>query len=128
MFFRKRKLHSFFGFSLFSTDFGGARGFLMSKSDSSRYFASDGQIFRSVGRLEWSEGRKNGSKKRAVLINLATAPRPQATGKTHPCMSGQPLPAGGFRGARVPRQPELDLKKYDLKRPDFEGIWLPIQG
>ena len=40
------------GFSQFSADFGGARLFLTSKSDSWRYFASDGQIFRSVGRLE----------------------------------------------------------------------------
>ena len=46
----------FFGFSSFSTDFGGARDFWTSKSDSSRYFASDGQIFRSVGRLESPEG------------------------------------------------------------------------
>ena len=54
-FFSKFFAGFFFGFSLFSTDFGGARDFLTSKSDSSRYFASDGQIFRSVGRLEWSE-------------------------------------------------------------------------
>ena len=36
------------GFSSFSADFGGARPVLTSKSDSSRFFASDGQIFRSV--------------------------------------------------------------------------------
>ena len=40
------------GFSQFLADFGGARLVLTSKSDSWRYFASDGQIFRSVGRLE----------------------------------------------------------------------------
>ena len=44
-------LHARFGFgirfSLFSADFGGARLFLMSKSHSSRYFASDGQILVS---------------------------------------------------------------------------------
>ena len=38
----------FFGFSLFSADFRGARLFLTSKSNSSRFFALDGQIFRSV--------------------------------------------------------------------------------
>ena len=41
----------FFGFSLFSVDFRGARLFLTSKSSSSRFFALDGQIFRSVRRL-----------------------------------------------------------------------------
>ena len=35
-------------FSSFSIDFGGARLFLTSKSSSSRFFAVDGQIFRSV--------------------------------------------------------------------------------
>ena len=42
----------FFGFSSFSVDFRGARLFLTSKSSSSRFFALDGQIFRSVRRLE----------------------------------------------------------------------------
>ena len=41
-----------FGFSLFSADFRGARLFLTSKSSSSRNFASDGQISRSVRHLE----------------------------------------------------------------------------
>ena len=41
-----------FGFSSFSVDFRGARLFLTSKSSSSRFFALDGQIFRSVRRLE----------------------------------------------------------------------------
>ena len=40
-----------FGFSSFSVDFRGARLFLTSKSSSSRFFALDGQIFRSVRRL-----------------------------------------------------------------------------
>ena len=39
------------GFSSFSVDFRGARLFLTSKSSSSRFFASDGQIFGSVRRL-----------------------------------------------------------------------------
>ena len=38
----------FSGFSLFSVVFRGARFFLTSKSNSSRFFALDGQIFRSV--------------------------------------------------------------------------------
>ena len=41
----------FLSFSLFSADFRGARLFLTSKSSSSRFFALDGQIFRSVRRL-----------------------------------------------------------------------------
>ena len=54
---RKKKNRIFFriccfGFSSFSADFGGARPFLTPKSDSLRYFASDGQIFRSVRRLK----------------------------------------------------------------------------
>ena len=53
IFSRRNSFFGFFcGFSLFSIDFGGARDFLTSKSDSSRYFASDGQIFRSVGHLQ----------------------------------------------------------------------------
>ena len=40
------------GFSAFLADFRGARLFLTSKSSSSRFFALDGQIFRSVRRLE----------------------------------------------------------------------------
>ena len=50
--FQKEISDLFFGFSSFSTDFRGARLVLTSKSGSSRYFASDGQIFRSVRRLE----------------------------------------------------------------------------
>ena len=42
----------FFGFSLFLADFRGARLFLTSESSSSRFFALDGQIFRSVRPLE----------------------------------------------------------------------------
>ena len=41
----------FFGFSFFLVDFRGARLCLTSKSRSSRFFALDGQIFRSVRRL-----------------------------------------------------------------------------
>ena len=56
--FRRRKFFFefffgiFFGFSLFSIDFRGARVFLTSESSSSRFFALDGQIFRSVRPLE----------------------------------------------------------------------------
>ena len=42
----------FFVFSSFSVDFRGARLFLTLTSSSSRFFALDGQIFRSVRRLE----------------------------------------------------------------------------
>ena len=51
-FWGKKKSDFFFGFSSFSVDFRGARLFLTSKSSSSRFFASDGQIFRSVRRSE----------------------------------------------------------------------------
>ena len=43
-----RNFGFFFRLSLFSADFRGARLFLTSKSNSSRFFALDGQIFRSV--------------------------------------------------------------------------------
>ena len=54
---RKKKKSDFFtiselSFSSFLIDFGGARLFLTSKSSSSRFFALDGQIFRSVRPLE----------------------------------------------------------------------------
>ena len=50
-FFSGKKIVFFFGFSSLSVDFRGARLFLTSKSSSSRFFALDGQIFRSVRRL-----------------------------------------------------------------------------
>ena len=51
IFFFGKNFVFFFGFSSFSVDFRGARLFLTSKSSSSRFFALDGQIFRSVRRL-----------------------------------------------------------------------------
>ena len=51
-FFSEKISDFFFGFSSFSVDFRRARLFLMSKSSSSRFFALDGQIFRSVRSLE----------------------------------------------------------------------------
>ena len=51
-FFSENNSDFFSGFSSFSADFRGARLFLTSKSSSSRFFALDGQIFRSVRRLE----------------------------------------------------------------------------
>ena len=74
----------FFGFSSFSVDFRGARLFLTSKSSSSRFFALDGQIFRSVRRLEVIFGFftvRTSPKRLARQINFSTTPRPQATGK-----------------------------------------------
>ena len=47
-----KKFGFVFGFSSFSADFRGARLYLTSKSNSSRFFALDGQIFRSVWRLK----------------------------------------------------------------------------
>ena len=52
IFFSENFSDFFFGFSLFSVDFRGARVFLTSESSSSRFFALDGQIFRSVRPLE----------------------------------------------------------------------------
>ena len=48
---REKNRICFFGFSSFSADFRGARLFLTSESSSSRFFALDGQIFRSVSPL-----------------------------------------------------------------------------
>ena len=50
---KKNRNFLWFGtqFFVILIDFGGARLFLMSKSSSSRFFALDGQIFRSVRRL-----------------------------------------------------------------------------
>ena len=73
------------GFSQFLADFGGARLVLTSKSDSWRYFASDGQIFRSVGRLELIL-------KTVTFSEAATGLRARATGKTYPYIRGHPLP------------------------------------
>ena len=55
-------------------------------------------------------------------IEPPTALRPQAPGED-PSLYG-----GSTPGALGLKRLELDLKKYDLKRPDFEGIWLPIVG
>ena len=52
MFFGKKIGFFVFGFSLFSVDFRGARLSLTSNSNSSTFFALDGQIFRSVRPLE----------------------------------------------------------------------------
>ena len=51
-FFLGKMFRFFFRFSSFSVDFRGARVFLTSESNSSRFFALDGQIFRSVRPLE----------------------------------------------------------------------------
>ena len=50
--FSEKFFRFFFRFSSFSVDFRGFRLFLTSESSSSRFFALDGQIFRSVRRLE----------------------------------------------------------------------------
>ena len=52
IFFFRKKFRFRVGFSSFSADFGGARFVLMSKSDSSRFFASDGRVLRLVRGLE----------------------------------------------------------------------------
>ena len=44
----------------------------------------------------------------------ATTPRPQATEKTHPYMSGQPLPAGGFQELGASNDLNLTLKDMTL--------------
>ena len=54
---KQKKILNFFAiselsFSSFLIDFGGARLFLTSNSSSSRFFALDGQIFRSVRPLK----------------------------------------------------------------------------
>ena len=52
----------------------------------------------------------------------------QGSGEDPSLYVGSPPSCRYSPGALVLKRPELDLKKYDLKRPDFEGIWLPIEG
>ena len=53
----------------------------------------------------------------ATRIDLATTPRPQATGKTHPYMSGHPLPAGTLEGRWSSN--DLDLTSKDMTLNDL---------
>ena len=52
----------------------------MSKSDSSRYFASDGQIFRSVGHLELIFAADGGRYRAATISALFCGGRRTASG------------------------------------------------
>ena len=61
-------------------------------------------------------------------IDPPSAPRAKAPGEDPSLYVGSTPPCPQAPGARDPRRPELDLKRYDLKRPDFEGIWLKIEA
>ena len=71
-------------------------------------------------------GQENkGYETKIVLIGPATSDRPQAPGKTHPYMAGQPLPAEAFGELGSPDDlnliwkdmilDELILKEFGLK-------------
>ena len=99
-----------FIFSLFLIDFGGARLFLTSKSSSSRFFALDSQIFRSVRRLE----RKISQDEAPRACKSPTGLRAEPGGKTHPYMSGQPLPCRPFGELGASNDLNLTLKNMTL--------------
>ena len=58
----------------------------------------------------------------------ATPPRPQATGKTHPYMSGQPLPAGGFGELGSPDDLDLTLKNMILNDLILKEFSFQLKG
>ena len=66
IFFSKKNSDFFFGFLLFSLDFGGSGEFWTSKSRSWRHFAADGRVLRPVRGLEAVAGSSG----------PRTAPRP----------------------------------------------------
>ena len=70
VFFSEKNSDFFFGFSLFSVDFRGARVFLTSESSSSRFFALDGQIFRSVRPLAVPKTSKKRKKKKRIFLRF----------------------------------------------------------
>ena len=96
-------------FSSFLIDFGGARLFLTSKSSSSRFFALDGQIFRSVRRLE-------------LIFKLFTVRRSTCRGNAQvieiPGGRSPPDPPGGK--AWVTEIPEGGFASPDLPTTTFQ--------
>ena len=67
--------------------------------------------------------------KKRTLQDFDALPRPGWVSNADPSLYvGSTPPCPDLPGARVPRRPEFDLKRYDLKRPDFEGIWLKIEA
>ena len=106
-FFSEKISDFFFGFSSFSVDFRGARLFLTSKSSSSRFFALDGQIFRSVRRLEVIFGfftvrtstcgpENRGQKVRQVGLTRQHLPGPRPRGRVGKGIN--PFPGTGLGG------------------------------
>ena len=114
----KKKSGFFFGVSLFSADFRGARFFLTSKSNSSRFFALEGQIFRSVRPLELIfrfftvRTSSCGGKARVTEIPGGRSP-PDPPG-------GQGTGNGDSRGALPPQTPPRHhFKKFALQGQIF---------
>ena len=58
----------------------------------------------------------------------ATTPRPQATGKTHPYMSGQPLPAGTLGGRWSSNDLNLTLKNMILNDLILKEFGFQLKG
>ena len=63
----------------------------------------------------------------ARRIDLA-APRPQATGKTHPYMAGQPLPAHPFGELGSPDDLDLTLKSMILNDLILKEFSFQLKG
>ena len=61
-------------------------------------------------------------------IELATTPRPQATGKTHPYMSGHPLPAQAFGELGSPDDLDLTLKNMILNDLILKEFSFQLKG
>ena len=58
----------------------------------------------------------------------ATTPRPQATGKTHPYMSGQPLPAGAFPELGASNDLNLTLRDMTLNDLILKEFGFQLKG
>ena len=108
--FSEKNSDFFFSFSLFSADFRGARLFLMSKSNSLRFFALDGQVFRSERRLglifRFFTVRTStcGGKARVTEIPEGGSVRPDSPGGKARVTE---IPEGGF----APPDPHYNISK-----------------
>ena len=62
------------------------------------------------------------------VCNPPTTERPEATGKTHPYMSGHPLPAGGFAELGSPDDLDLTLKSMILNDLILKEFSFQLKG
>ena len=61
-------------------------------------------------------------------IDLATTPRPQATGKTHPYMPGHPLPARALAGRWASNDLNMTLKNMILNDLILKEFGFQLKG